>query len=662
MSDFDPRSTRWLAGLVLFISLLTFSILGRLYYVSFKLGPDLVAAAREKVIQERQVPASRGNIYSSDGQLLATSMPVYELRWDAAVVDAERMNAHIAETAKALAHLLPERTASEWGSYLRQQFNGKRRYALIAKNLSYSHYRKVAQTPLFAGSKFKTGLIAEERFTRLMPLGGLAERTIGYQRPDATAGLEASFHETLRGHDGRRWMQNLGGNQWKPMESSYTRDPQNGQDIITTLDARMQDAAHRALLYTLKKYGADHGCVVLMEVKTGKIRAMANLGKVPGDSAYTELRNYAVWEKTEPGSTFKVASVLIGLEDGTVDTSDIIDTSPGVYTIYGRNVNDSHRGGYGRISLGRSLELSSNTGIVKALYPKYAKNPEAFIDRMYQLGLADRSGIQIKGESMPHIPKPGDKDWYGTTLPWMFFGYGVLSTPLQTLTFYNAIANDGTMVAPSLWEATRDRGIVTDAYETRVLHPAIASKENIVQIQDLLEKIVIRGTAKNIYTDSLSMAGKTGTCQLNYWDPESRGYQASFAGYFPADNPMYSCIVVINRPVISVGYYANIVAAPVFRDLAMAVYRMTPQTSTPATGYWAEGIQKSHSQSQKTMTQRRQTAIQALEAGRMPDLTGWAAADAIALLEEHGFRIRLHGHGRVQRATRLDKTIELHLG
>jgi cell division protein FtsI (penicillin-binding protein 3) len=218
------------------------------------------------------------------------------------------------------------------------------------------------------------------------------------------------------------------------------------------------------------------------------------------------------------------------------------------------------------------------------------------------------------------------------------------------------------MVAPSLWEATRDRGIVTDAYETRVLHPAIASKENILQIQDLLEKIVIRGTAKNIYTDSLSMAGKTGTCQLNYWDPESRGYQASFAGYFPADNPMYSCIVVINRPVISVGYYANIVAAPVFRDLAMAVYRMTPQTSTPATGYWAEGIQKSHSQSQKTMTQRRQTAIQALEAGRMPDLTGWAAADAIALLEEHGFRIRLHGHGRVQRATRQDKTIELHLG
>lgn len=662
MSDFDPRSTRWLAGLVLFISFLTLSILARLYYVSLTLGPDLVAAAREKVIQERQVPASRGNIYSSDGQLLATSMPVYEIRWDAAVVTDERMTSHLSETAKALAQLLPERTATEWASYLRQQFNGKRRYALIAKNLSYSHYRKVAQTALFAGNKYKSGLIAEERFTRLMPLGGLAERTIGYQRPDATAGLEASFHETLRGHDGRRWMQNLGGNQWKPMESSYTEDPENGQDIITTLDARMQDAAHRALLHTLKKYGADHGCVVLMEVKTGKIRAMANLGKLAGDTVYSELRNYAVWEKTEPGSTFKVASLLIGLEDGTVDTADIIDTSPGVYTIYGRNVNDSHRGGYGRISLGRALELSSNTGIVKALYPKYAKNPEAFIDRMYQLGLADRSGIQIKGESLPHIPKPGEKDWYGTTLPWMFFGYGVLSTPLQTLTFYNAIANEGTMVAPSLWEATRDRGIVIDQYETHVLHPAIASKGNIHQIQDLLEKIVIRGTAKNIYTDSLSMAGKTGTCQLNYWDPESRGYQASFAGYFPAEDPMYSCIVVINRPRISVGYYANIVAAPVFRDLAMAVYRMTPQQASPAAGYWADGIKKGQERHDRLLKQERDAALQALESGQMPNLAGWAAADAIALLEEHGYAIKLRGHGRVLRAIRQDKTIELQLG
>ena len=662
MSDFHPKSTRWLAGLVLFIALMAFSILGRLYYVSIQLGPELVAAAREKVIQEREIPASRGNIYSADGQLLATSMPVYELRWDAAVVDPDRLKADLAETARSLALLLPEKSAVEWTTYLRQQHSSKRRYALIAKNLSYSHYRKVAQTPLFAGSKFKSGLIAEERFTRLMPLGDLAERTIGYQRPDATAGLEASFHETLRGHNGRRWMQHLGGNQWKPMESSYTQDPSNGQDIITTLDSRMQDAAHRALLHTLKKYKADHGCVILMEVKTGKIRAMANLGRTPEDSVYRELRNYAVWEKTEPGSTFKVAALLIGLEDGVVDTADIIDTSPGVYTIYGRNVNDSHKGGYGRISLGRALELSSNTGIVKALYAQYAKKPEAFIDRMYQLGLADRSGVQIKGESYPHIPKPGDKDWFGTTLPWMFFGYGVQSTPLQTLTFYNAIANEGEMVAPSLWEATRDRGTIIAQHETEVLHPAIASKENLHQVQDLLEKVVIRGTAKNIYSDSLSMAGKTGTCQLNYWDPVNMGYQASFAGYFPAENPQYSCIVVINRPVRSMGYYANIVAAPVFRDLAMAVYRMTPQTTSPAQGYWGDGLLQAQSQGDRQQKQRTDAALQALEKGLWPDFKGWPANEAIALLESQGYTVKLRGNGRVKKASKQNKTVELDLG
>ena len=662
MSDFHPRSTRWMAGLVLFIALMAFSILGRLYYVSIQLGPELVAAAREKVIQEREIPASRGNIYSADGQLLATSMPVYELRWDAAVVDPERLNADLAQTAKSLALLLPEKSVAEWTTYLRQQHSSKRRYALIAKNLSYSHYRKVSKLPLFQGSKYESGLIAEERFTRLMPLGDLAERTIGYQRLDATAGLEASFHETLRGQNGKRWMQNLGMNQWKPMESSYTRDPSNGQDIITTIDARMQDAAHRALLKALKTYKADHGCVILMEVKSGKIKAIANLGREEGDTNYKELRNYAVWEKTEPGSTFKVASLLIGLEDGVVDTSDIIDTNPGVYTIYGKHVRDSHHGGYGKISLGRALEVSSNTGIVKALYAQYAKKPEAFIDRMYQLGLADRTGIQIKGESYPHIPKPGEKDWFGTTLPWMFFGYGVQSTPLQTLTFYNAIANEGEMVAPSLWEATRDRGTIIAQHETEVLHPAIASKENLHQIQDLLEKVVIRGTAKNIYTDSLSMAGKTGTCQLNYWDPANMGYQASFAGYFPADNPQYSCIVVINRPMRSMGFYANIVAAPVFRDLAMAVYRMTPEITSPADGYWGDGLLQAHSNGERQQKQRTDAALKALENGVLPDLEGWPANEAIALLESHGYTVKLRGNGRVKKASKQNKTVELDLG
>ena len=321
-----------------------------------------------------------------------------------------------------------------------------------------------------------------------------------------------------------------------------------------------------------------------MEASSGKIRAMVNLGKTDKNEIYRELRNYSVWEKSEPGSTFKVAALLVALEDGKVDTAQKVDTKGGTYTIYGRKVKDSKKDGYGLISLGRALELSSNTGIVKALYPEYKNNPKEFIDRMYQIGLADKSKIQIPGESTPFIPKPGTSKWNGLSLPWMLFGYGVENTPLQTLMFYNAIANNGTMVKPTIWEATRDHGLIIKNHETVIAHPSIASRDNINQIKDLLEKAVRRGTAKNIYSDSLEIAGKTGTSQLNYWDPEKKGYQASFAGYFPAKNPEYSCIVVINRPEISTGFYGNIVAAPVFKDIAMSIHKMTPQINIPTQG------------------------------------------------------------------------------
>ena len=662
MKDFHPRSSRWLAGLTLFIGLMTLGILARLYYVSLELGPELVAASRDHVIQEREIPASRGNIYSSDGQLLATSMPVYELHWDAAIVDASRFQSSLEQTCEVLAAYVPEKSASEWNRYLRQQFSSKSRYALISKGLSYSQYRKVSESPLFEGDKYQSGFIVEEEFHRLLPYGDLGSRTIGYHRTDAAAGLEAHFQEVLKGQSGKRWMQNLGGDQWKPIESSYTVEPKNGSDIVVTLDSRMQDVANRALLKGLMTYDADHGSVILMEVKTGKIRAMANLGRTSADSSYRELRNYAVWEKTEPGSTFKTAALLIGLEDGVVDTSEIIDTSPGVYYIYGDAVTDSRHGGYGNISLGTALIKSSNTGIVKPLYREYVNKPEDFIDRMYQLGLANPTGIQVPGESSPFIPKVGEGRWSKTTLPWMFYGYTVESTPLQTLTFYNAIANHGEMVAPTLWEETRSQGQTVSRYEKKVLHPAIASQENLKQIQDLLEKVVIRGTASNIHTEVLRMAGKTGTCQLNYWDKENMGYQASFAGYFPADDPQYSCIVVVNRPNKKISYFANKVAAPIFQELALEVNRMTPQVSTPAPGYWRDGIKQSYLTSAELFQEARSSAELALQNGSTPEIIGWTAGDAIALLESHGHEVKVIGNGRVVAAKREDNVYWLELG
>ena len=647
-NDPDRLSSRWVAGISAFLALFALAVLVKLYVVSIRDGAELREAARDRVVQQRTVQASRGNIYSSDGQLLATSMPVYELRWDASLVNQEHFDKSINKTAIGLQLLLPERSAWEWLTYLKEQQSEQKRYALIAKNLSFSMYRRVRELPLFDGGPFEYGLIAEERYTRLMPLGMMAERTIGYWRPDAKAGLEATFNKVLGGQNGLRWMQHFGKGQWKPLEANYEVEPRDGADIETTLDTRIQDIAHRALLQRLVQFQAEHGSVIVMEVATGKIRAMVNLGRENGDSTYTELRNYAVWERTEPGSTFKFAALLAALEDGVVDTATKVDTDGGVYMVYGKKVNDSHKGGYGVISLGRALEVSSNTGVVKAIYPKYAANPQEFIDRLYQMGLGEKTGIEVNGESKPFIPQPGSGRWSGTTLPWMMFGYGVQCTPLQTLVFYNALANDGKMVRPRLWERTIDRGQVVAESEVEYIRSSIASKENVAKVRNLMENVVLRGTATNIRLDSLKLAGKTGTCQLEYWNPERMGYQASFAGYFPADNPKYSCVVVVSRPIKSMGYYANVVAAPVFQDIAVGITRFIPDEQAPPKGYWSEGLENV-AQKQATSSEKQWAEAEAdLERGTMPNWTGWKATDALRLLERKGYTVQTKGNGRVR--------------
>ena len=647
-NDPDRLSSRWVAGISAFLALFALAVLVKLYVVSIRDGAELREAARDRVVQQRTVQASRGNIYSSDGQLLATSMPVYELRWDASLVNQEHFDKSINKTAIGLQLLLPERSAWEWLTYLKEQQSEQKRYALIAKNLSFSMYRRVRELPLFDGGPFEYGLIAEERYTRLMPLGMMAERTIGYWRPDAKAGLEATFNKVLGGQNGLRWMQHFGKGQWKPLEANYEVEPRDGADIETTLDTRIQDIAHRALLQRLVQFQAEHGSVIVMEVATGKIRAMVNLGRENGDSTYTELRNYAVWERTEPGSTFKFAALLAALEDGVVDTATKVDTDGGVYMVYGKKVNDSHKGGYGVISLGRALEVSSNTGVVKAIYPKYAANPQEFIDRLYQMGLGEKTGIEVNGESKPFIPQPGSGRWSGTTLPWMMFGYGVQCTPLQTLVFYNALANDGKMVRPRLWERTIDRGQVVAESEVEYIRSSIASKENVAKVRNLMENVVLRGTATNIRLDSLKLAGKTGTCQLEYWNPERMGYQASFAGYFPADNPKYSCVVVVSRPIKSMGYYANVVAAPVFQDIAVGITRFIPDEQAPPKGYWTEGLENV-AQKQSASSEKQWAEAEAdLERGTMPNWTGWKATDALRLLERKGYTVQTKGNGRVR--------------
>ena len=614
-------------------------ILIRLFYVSLVMGPELRAQSQERIIERRPIEAKRGDIYSADGKTLATTKPVYNIHFDAVTVDAEVFNNDVAQLSEKMAILNPKRTSADWERYLRSEREKKKRYIPLATDLNYSQLQRIKTYPILSRGAFQGGLIIQEKLERIQMATDVRSRTIGRDKDGAQAGLEGYYSNYLQGKPGNRLMQKITGNDWKPLDDPQAVEPLDGFDLFTTIDTRIQDVAQQNLLAQLKKYEADHGTAVVMEVATGRIVAMANLGRNE-DSVYSELRNYAVWERTEPGSTIKLLSAMALLETGVADTSDPVDTENGVVTIYGKKVRDSRKGGYGTISLRKAFEVSSNTGIVKLVQKHFEKNPDDYVDFLYSRGFHETTGITIKGESAPTIPKPNDDRWSGISLPWMAYGYGVEFTPLQLLTIYNAVANNGTMVKPQIVERIMDHGRIVENFETDILNPAICSQEVVKKLQSMLEGAVASGTAKNIYDDRIPIAGKTGTCQLNYWRG-GKDYQSSFAGYFPADDPKYSCIVVINKPNYYKGYYGNIVAGPVFKAIADEVYSQLPETPTTLTS--------------KQLIAARNTAVsderfeKAFQKNFLPSLNGLDARSAARILEGQGLSVSLIGSGRVVR-------------
>lgn len=616
------------------------AIIGKLIHIYAVEGAELRERAERLATRDMVLEAKRGNIYSEDEKLLATSMPVYDLYMDPGAPSDEDFNEHINALSTELARVFPSKSSSQWSAYLKGKRSNGDRYVRLGEDLTYSQLQRIKGFPLFNLGKYRGGLISEQQHYRKMPLGKIAERTIGYDRLSNQVGIEGAFSSYLSGQDGHRMMQKISNGNWKPLDDENAIAPRNGQDVITTIDTRIQDVAHRSLLGALETYEADHGCAVVMEVATGEIKAIVNLGRTE-EGLYYEKLNYAIGESTEPGSTFKLASLMVALEDGLVDTSDIVDTENGIYQIYNRKVKDSNvrwgRGGYGEISLAEAFRKSSNTGIVKAIYPVYKENPQSFIDRLYQVGLQERTGIAIHGEAQPRIPTPSDPNWSGTSLPWIAFGYEVQMTPLQVLTFYNAIANNGEMVRPKLVSEIRQHGRTVQDFPTEVINPSICSESTLKKLQTLLAGVVERGTARNIRSETFTMAGKTGTCQLNYWIADRNDYQASFAGYFPAENPQFSCIVVVNRPNPSKGYYGSTVAAPVFRAIADEVYRSTPVETH------VEEIEEPHF---AALTQEgwRDNLAQ----GTIPDLRGLSGMDVISELENEGYTVEIEGAGKVR--------------
>ncbi len=639
------------------------AVVFKLFSIQFLHGEKYKALAEKRVVKDVVIPANRGNVYSANGNLLATSITKYDIRLDAVTSSSKNFEKYLKPLSDSLSNF-KGKSSSYYQHELKKARDNKNRYYLLARNIGYSDYIRIRNFPLLELGAFKGGLIVEQSTKREHPMGGIAQRTIGYERVDEQGnvtrpGIDGAFGiKFLRGVDGQRKKQRIGKGQWKPLNDANEIEPKDGYDVYTTIDVNIQDIAHHSLLEQLEKYKADHGCVVVMETKTGEIKAISNLGR-SSKGYYYEKRNYAVWESHEPGSTFKLMAVAAALEDKLIDTSDVVDTEKGVLTYYGKKVRDSKWGGYGRISVSEAFEVSSNTGIVKAIYNAYKGKPEKFVDRLYAMNLDDTLQIPIIGEGKPVIPDPRIKNgkWSGIALQWMSYGYNVRLTPLQALTFYNAIANNGEMVRPRFLREVKEFGKIIKSFDKDVINKQVCSQETVSKLQQLLKNVVEKkhSTGNRLYSKNFSMAGKTGTAQTEYWMKDwskDKRYISSFTGYFPAENPKYSCIVVIHKPDTSVGYYGADVSGPVFKRIAQKIYTDTPLVDEIGTlSVKKASVEKEYEAYYKT-AQTYKTI--------MPSVIGLPAMDALALLENMNVnvKVKIQGSGTIKKQS-IDKNIKL---
>jgi cell division protein FtsI (penicillin-binding protein 3) len=661
---------------VLLISLL---ILGKALHLQL-FEKDEWAQEENSTVRHKVIEANRGNIYSSDGRLLAVSVPFYEIRMDfrSESFTREIFDAGVDELSKSLSNLFQDR---HWSTYkrdlVRAHEDGKR-YFLVKRNVTYSQLQQVKKFPIFKLGRYQGGVQYVQINSRRRPYGKLAARTVGYTMTEdykSVVGLEGAYDNELKGVEGYRLERKIRGDDWMPINDANEIEPEDGKDIVTTIDVDLQDVAESELENQLDKHGADHGTVVLMEVQTGKVRAIANLSR-DEDGNYIEDYNYAIGESTEPGSTFKLATMIALLEDGHVHPGDIVDIGNGETSYYDIKVVDSQHGSLGKITVQRAFEVSSNVGITKLAYESYKKKPEQFVNRLYEMGLNQKLGIEIKGEGEPDIKYPDSESWSGISLPWMSYGYEVRMTPLQILTLYNAVANNGKKVKPIFIEEIRFHGKVIKKGESEVLNNHICSRETLDHIKKMLEGVVDSGTASNLANSHYKIAGKTGTAQLSLnKEGYSKLYQASFVGYFPADEPKYSCIVVVNAPSKQI-YYGNVVAGPIFRAITDRIYvrdfelhkdqRLLTEQSlqspysksgsgkdlASAFDYLKLPLQQQGDESLWVSTKSTPDGVisssRVVSSQLVPNVVDMGLKDAVYLLESRGLKVHADGRGTVR--------------
>ncbi len=676
------RDITWRMG-VIYVALLMMSVIVivKILYLQIAEGAEWRAMEEKMTSKEREIEADRGNILACDGRKLACSVPSYRLYMDmmAHGLTDQMFKQNIDSLSLCLSKFFKDRPASSYKQRLMSARRQKSRYYRIHnRRVSFTELKKIKEFPLFRLGINKGGFIPEQFDMRKKPFGILASRVVGklYEEKEkgGMIGLERAFNQELKGENGINTFTRISG-RWVPEEVVA---PQNGDDVMTSIDIEIQDVAENSLKQQLIKHNAHHGVAILMEVKTGAIKAIVNLHRQSEGYYVEDYFNYAIGEATEPGSTFKLASMMAILEDGLINLDDTIDTGKGVIKFYDRTLRDSHHGGYGKITYRQVFENSSNVGISKMIVDNYKSKPKRFIDRLYAMGLNKKHDLEIKGEAEPFIKYPGSETWSGVSLPWISIGYESELTALQTLAFYNAVANNGKMMKPHFVTGIYRHGELVTEYDPTVLNPSICSSSTIKKAHELLLGVVERGTATNLKNSNYQIAGKTGTAQI----AKGRGgyknggveYQASFAGYFPADKPKYSCIVVVNGPSNNV-YYGNVVAGSVFKQIADRVYakgfdsKEEYASRVPKDGVlpYSKGGKKEDlitifekinvtidgsnvgAEWISTMAQEDKVNLKAktFTKGLVPNVKGMGAKDAVALLENAGLSVIVSGRGRV---------------
>jgi cell division protein FtsI (penicillin-binding protein 3) len=656
-------------------------VLGKATYIQRAEGSYWRSMADSLHQQYEEIDAERGTIYSEDGSMLSTSVPRFDIHIDFAAEGlrdkgGKNFKENIDSLSWHLANLFKDQTAAKYKEQLQREYKNKSRFYLLKKRVHFRDYQQLRRFPLVRLGKNKSGFIVDVRDERINPFQLLANRTIGLARENAqNVGLERTYDTILKGTTGKRLVRIIAGGARIPVEG-YEVEPENGKDIITTLDVNIQDIAESALLKMMRENEAEHGTCIVMEVKTGKIKAIANLGQHKGD--YWENLNYAL-QKSEPGSTFKLATMIALIEDKYITINDIVNLNRGSWQFGARTMWDSEPHSRTDVTVKQAFELSSNVGMSRLVWNNYAKNPEQYVQHLRRLRFDTLTGIDLLGEGKPVIKSPKNTSWSATTLPWMSVGYEVAISPLQTLMLYNAVANNGVMVKPYLVNAVQQDGKAIQSFAPVVLNAKICSPNTLQQVRVMLEGVVSEGTAQKVFADAAyHAAGKTGTAQVaegkaGYIDHK---YQSSFAGYFPAENPQYSCIVVIKNKQYAKKYYGGAVAAPVFREVADKLYALyvekkaTPPAAlrpdsslysyagyTPEmkqmlrllrTGYTDSSNRSnwgsvSSNRDYKPVLQPRETGADKL----MPQLLGLGAKDAIYLIETRGAKAILRGRGKV---------------